>query len=222
MSIAKTLPRLSGDKKQIKTYAKRPADAKNPYEVKESSFGISLKAKKKLESLKISLVFDLENSCLHFATETECKSGEEPGSKKFMQTGAGKEYSKVPGKAPMKEGFLFLKPYYVKISTKAASHFKPGKLEIKQGVKEKKSFEDTVQKCRLIWVVVDGSSDKFPTLKETYGEKWDELEDSQKKALENYILIDKSKLADITKINYYQQSIDYAKSKGFKDANEEK
>ena len=214
-----TLPRLSSDGRQIKTYAKQPADKKNPNEVKESSFGVSLKAVKRMKTYGIYLVFDIENSCLHFATEEECAKGTEPGSKKFFQIQAGKEMGDAA--VPMKSGFLFLKPYFVKISTKASMKFKPGALEIKQGVKEKDSIEKTIDKCRLIWTVIDSQSDNFPTLQEKYPEEWDKLPDDKKAQLGNYILIDKNKLAKIEDVPYYKESIEYAKSKGIKDAQEE-
>lgn len=207
-----TLPRLSGDGRQIKTHAKSA-------EVKESSFGVTQKSAKLMKSGGVHLVFDIENNALHFATEKECATGTEPGSKKFLSSYMGASYKKVDD-ITLKQGFLYLKPYYVKTSNGATNFFKTKKIEIKQGVKDKGDFDSTINKCRMIWVLCC-PQDNLETLENAYPDNFAKLPDDKKIDLKNYVLVNKSKLEKIENIPYYQQSIDYAKSKGIKSAKEE-
>ena len=215
-----TLPRLSSDGRQIKTYAKVHQDKNHPYEVKESSFGITKSAKKLMRAGGVYLVFDIEANALHFATEKECARGTEPDSKKFMQTVMGKQYKEIQTDLPMKNGFLYLKPYFIKFSSGSVPVLKTKGVWFKQGVKDKGDFNKTVEKCRMIWVLCS-ELDRLHTLEESYPEEYAKLSDEQKTSLKNFVLVDKSNLVPIKEVPYYQESIDYAKSKGIKDAQEE-
>ena len=229
-----TLPRLSSDGRQIKTYAKQAAKGNGPGAEKES-FAISKKAYGYLKMKDVCLVIDLENNHICFVDkEKDLPEGVEPAAKKFTTMKMGKPFTGFIDKNHLKNGNLFLKPYTILFSQNATKALGENTLEFKLGVKKKKSKtpgkENEVSDVRTlgsthrIWVLCHKKTDKFDTVEEALPDGFAKLDDVEQKIFKNYIVVDtndENQLMKFKDVDFYDYCIDIAKKQGAKEQGEE-
>lgn len=229
-----TLPRLSSDGRQIKTYAKQAAKGNGPAAEKES-FAISKKAYGYLKMKDVCLVLDLETGHICFVDkEKDLPEGEEPATRKFNSMKMGKPFTGFIDKNHLKNGNLFLKPYEIRFSQNATRALGENALEFKLGVKKKKSkapgkeseisVDRSLSSTHRIWVLCRKGNDKFETVEEAFPDGFAKLNDAEKKIFENYIVVDtndESQLMKFSDVDFYDYCIKVAKKLGAKEADEE-
>ncbi len=71
---------------------------------------------------RMYLVFDIKNCFLNFATSKECSTGEEPKFKKMDPI--MKNLIANDASTPVKGGYLYLKPFYIRMSMGAMNMFR--------------------------------------------------------------------------------------------------
>jgi len=215
-----TLPRLSSDKRQIKTYAK---GANKTFEVRQESFGITKKAYQFMRQKGVCLVLDVENNHICFVDEkVDLPKGEEPNGKKFCSSKIGNSYKGLIDPSHLKEGYLTLKPYRIVFSEKASSILGTN-IEIKQGIKEKKDINATLEKCRMIWVVCR-KGENLASVRDSFPDEYENLPDEKKEALQNCVIVntkEENTLMKFEDVDYYSKCIELAKQNGAKEPDDE-
>ena len=179
---------------------------------------------------KMYLVFDIANGFLNFATADECSTGEEPNFPKFAQTKPGKELLNQDGNTPIKSGFLYLKPFYVRMSAGAASKFgnkvfwahgkinKSAKFNLPKkdgdaaggGVKNFKGLKEILG-SETVWCLCPRALEER-SLAFTNPEELGELTEDEREKCKTYISILKTELFPISTIPFMKDCIEMYKN----------
>ena len=215
-----TLPRLSSDGRQIKTYAK---GANKTFEVRQVFFGITKKAYKFMRQKGVCLVLDVDNNHICFVDEkVDLPKGKEPTGKKFCSSKMGTSYKGLIDPLHLIDGYLTLKPYRIVFSEKAASIL-GSNIEINQGIKEKADIDTTLEKCRMIWVVCK-KGENIKSVKESFPEEYEKLPDDKKDALQNCVIVntkEENTLMKFEDVDYYSKCIELAEQNGAEEPKDE-
>ena len=227
-----TLPRLSQDGRQIKTYAPH---TKSPFgKVEKESIAISKKAYGYLFTKDVCLVLDVENNHICFVTkESDLSRGFEPPAKKFTSSKMGLPFKGLVDQNHLKGGFLTLKPYTILFSLDASKILGENALEWKLGLKRKRnkdggnenevSIERTLSSKHRIWVLCRKNIDRFETVEEAFPDAFAALPREKQNDFRNYIVVDtkdENQLMKFDEVDFFKMSVEMAKQAGAEEPKE--
>lgn len=208
---------------------------------KDAYFGIQKDVAKLMIKNKICIAFDIENCELDFVGIDELGK-EKPNFKNFNQTEIGKKLLKQDNETPVKGGKLFLKPFKILMSNKAANFFNSQKIFFAHGkINKSKNFQLDGKKTdeNLFEIdskgnrrrIVNKSIDDFRkilgkgtvwclchpkmegrSLAATNPDDIKNLTPEEQKKCETYISIMKTELANLNEVPYFKESCDLVSS----------
>lgn len=183
---------------------------------------------------KMYLVFDIANKFLNFATSDECSKGEEPKFPRFKNTKPGRELLEQDSHTPVRSNFLYLKPFYVRMSVGAALRFQDkvfwahGKInksakfnlpkakdangeKIKgEGVSNFKSLKEILGSS-TVWCLCPQEL-RNRSLAVTNAEELSSLSREERLKCRTYISITKAELFPITQIPFMEECVEIYKN----------